>query len=210
MTSSSEIAAHIQDTSSFFSDVTANTLPAVSIIKPDGFVDGHPASSKTDLFEGFVDDIVTAVQANSTLWANTAIFITFDESGGFYDSGYIQPLDFFGDGPRIPLIVVSPYSTGGIVNHSYADHVSLDKFIERNWGLGKISTRSRDNFPIRRSEAIHTFPPIARHSTIFSTASTFRASRWRRIQPRSRLLLATAGPPPSPAPLAAVSTARWR
>lgn len=147
MTSSSEIAAHIQDTSSFFSDVTANTLPAVSIIKPDGFVDGHPASSKTDLFEGFVDDIVTAVQANSTLWANTAIFITFDESGGFYDSGYIQPLDFFGDGPRIPLIVVSPYSTGGIVNHSYSDHVSLDKFIERNWGLGKISTRSRDNFP---------------------------------------------------------------
>ncbi len=147
MTSSTQIAAHIQDTTSFFSDVIANTLPSVSIIKPDGFVDGHPASSKADLFEGFVNDIVTAVQANSTLWANTAIFITFDESGGFYDSGYIQPLDFFGDGPRIPLLIVSPYSTGGIVNHNYADHVSLDKFLERNWNLGKISARSRDNYP---------------------------------------------------------------
>ena len=43
---------------------------------------------------------------------DTAIFITFDEGGGYYDSGYVQPLDFFGDGTRIPLIVVSPYREG--------------------------------------------------------------------------------------------------
>ena len=47
------------------------------------------------------------------LWSDTAIFITFDEGGGYYDSGYVQPLDFFGDGTRIPLIVVSPYTTRG-------------------------------------------------------------------------------------------------
>ena len=76
-------------------------------------MDGHPASSKLDLFEGFTKKIVDAVQANPTLWKDTAIFITFDEGGGYYDSGYVQPLDFFGDGTRIPLIVVSPYTTAG-------------------------------------------------------------------------------------------------
>ena len=58
-----------------------------------------------------------------------------------------QPLDFFGDGTRIPLLVVSPYSMGGRVNHAYADHVSIIKFIERNWALPPITGRSRDNFP---------------------------------------------------------------
>ena len=50
--------------------------------------------------------------------------ITFDEGGGYYDSGYVQPLDFFGDGTRIPMIVVSNYSTGGHISHTYTDHVS--------------------------------------------------------------------------------------
>jgi phospholipase C len=81
------------------------------------------------------------------LEAQTALFITFDEGGGYYDSGFIQPIDFFGDGPRVPLVVVSPYSKGGHVAHSYADHVSILKFIERNWRLAPLSARSRDNLP---------------------------------------------------------------
>ena len=140
-------AAHIQDEANLFTDITNNTLPSVSIIKPSGFTDGHPASSKLDLFEGFTQKIVAAVQANPAVWASTAIFITFDEGGGYYDSGYIQPVDFFGDGTRIPLLIVSPYATGGKINHSYSDHVSIPKFIERNWALPTISARSRDNFP---------------------------------------------------------------
>src|ERR1700692_310680 len=79
--------------------------------------------------------------------AETAFIVTFDEGGGYYDSGYIQPLDFFGDGPRIPLIIVSPFTTGGHVNHSYTDHASILKFIERNWHLKPLTDRSRDNFP---------------------------------------------------------------
>jgi phospholipase C len=110
-------------------------------------VDGHPASSKWNLFEGFVKKIVNQVQTNPALWASTAIFVTTDEGGGYYDSGYIQPLDFFGDGTRIPLMVVSPFVKPGTVSHNYADHVSLLKFIERNWNLGTISNRSRDNLP---------------------------------------------------------------
>jgi phospholipase C len=139
--------AYIADTSELYEDLDTGNLPAVSIVKPSGFNDGHPASSKLDLFEGFTKKIVDQVKANPALWDNTAIFITWDEGGGYYDSGYIQPVDFFGDGTRIPLIVVSKYSKGGHVSHEYGDHVSLIKFIEKNWGLSPITGRSRDNLP---------------------------------------------------------------
>ena len=73
--------------------------------------------------------------------------ITTDEGGGYYDSGEVRALDFFGDGTRIPLIVVSPYSQGGKVVHTYYDHASILKFIEKNWSLPPITSRSRDNLP---------------------------------------------------------------
>ena len=65
-----------------------------------------------------VKKIMDPLTANPELFATTVLFITMDEGGGFYDSGYIQPLDFFGDGPRIPLIAVSPFSTGGHISHT--------------------------------------------------------------------------------------------
>jgi phospholipase C len=136
---------HIKDTTDLYTDIANGTLPAVSFVKPSGWVDGHPASSKWDLYEGFVKKIVDSVRANPELWKSTAIFVTTDEGGGYYDSGYVQPLDFFGDGTRIPLIVVSPYTKPGHISHEYADHVSILKFIERNWRLPTISGRSRDN-----------------------------------------------------------------
>ncbi len=139
--------SHITDTDQLYQDIHNGTLPAVSFVKPSGWVDGHPASSKWDLFEGFTKKIVDEVKSNPKLWASTAIFVTVDEGGGYYDSGYVQPLDFFGDGTRIPLIVVSPWTKPGHISHGYADHVSILKFIEHNWGLPTISGRSRDNLP---------------------------------------------------------------
>jgi len=147
MSDPSQRAAHIKDTTDFFAAVDNGTLPAVSFVKPDGLLDGHPASSKEDLFEGMVKKIVDHLTANQELFASTALFITMDETGGYYDSGYIQPLDFFGDGPRIPLIAVSPFTRGGHISHTYSDHVSILKFIERNWGLQPLTNRSRDRFP---------------------------------------------------------------
>ena len=138
---------YIGDTTELYEDIDTGNLPPVSIVKPSGFNDGHPASSKLDLFEGFTKKIVDQVKANKELWDNTVIFNTEDEGGGYYDSGYIQPVDFFGDGTRIPLLVVSKYSTGGHVSHEYGDHVSIEKFIEKNWSLPPISARSRDNLP---------------------------------------------------------------
>ena len=150
---------NIADTSELYEDIDTGNLPPVSVVKPSGFNDGHPASSKLDLFEGFVKKIVNQVKANPTLWDNTVIFITEDEGGGYYDSGYIQPVDFFGDGTRIPLIVVSKYSKGGHVSHEYGDHVSLEKFIEKNWSLPTISTRSRDNLPNPIQKAANPYVP---------------------------------------------------
>lgn len=147
MTDASIRAEHIQDTLNLYSDIDSGTLPAVSFVKPSGLVDGHPASSKLDLFEGFTKKIVDAVRNNKELWKDTAIIITFDEGGGYYDSGYVQPLDYFGDGTRIPAIIVSKYSKGGYISHEYTDHVSVLKFIERNWRLDPVTSRSRDNFP---------------------------------------------------------------
>jgi phospholipase C len=99
------------------------------------------------------------IHDQADLWNTTAIFITVDEGGGYYDSGYIQPVDFFGDGTRIPLIAISPYAIKGLVDHTYYDHASILKFVEWNWGLPKLSSRSRDNLPIP-TQAAGTYNPI--------------------------------------------------
>jgi phospholipase C len=153
-------SAHLQDTENLYADIANGTLPAVSFVKPSGLVDGHPSSSKLDLFEGFSKKIVDAVRANPRLWEDTAIFITFDEGGGYYDSGYVQPVDFFGDGTRIPFMVVSKHTRAGHISHDYADHVSILKFIERNWGLLPVTRRSRDNFPNPRTRDGNPYVPV--------------------------------------------------
>jgi phospholipase C len=152
-------ADHMRDVTDLFNDLQNGTLPAVSFVKPDGAMDGHPNSSKLDLFEAFSKNIVELAQSNKEQWAKTAIFITVDEGGGYYDSGFIQALDFFGDGPRIPLIAISNFSRGGHISHSYSDHVSLMKFIERNWQLAPVSDRSRDNLPNPRVDDDNPYVP---------------------------------------------------
>jgi phospholipase C len=159
MTSASGRARN-QDTTDLYSAIQKGTLPAVSFVKPDGWLDGHPASSKLNLFEGFVKKIVDGVKANPKLWASTAIIVTFDEGGGYYDSGYIQPLDFFGDGTRIPTIVVSPWARPGHISHAYTDHVSILKFIESNWRLSPLTSRSRDNFPNPQASRSDPYVPL--------------------------------------------------
>jgi phospholipase C len=138
---------NLADLDDFYSDLGAGTLPAVSYIKPDTLLDSHPGTSTPPLFEAFLQKLIASVQSNPKLWNNTAILITFDESGGQYDSGYIQPIDFFGDGPRTVMIAVSPYARRGGVDHTYGDHASILKFIEWNWRLRPLSARSRDNLP---------------------------------------------------------------
>jgi phospholipase C len=160
MTNAAQRTAHLQDSKDLYNDIKSGALPAVSIVKPGWPSDGHPASSKLEVFEGFTKNIITALQQNPDLWASTAVFITFDEGGGYWDSGYVQPVDFFGDGTRIPLLIVSRYTAGGHVTHGYSDHVSLIKFIERNWGLKPLTGRSRDNLPNPKVAADNPYVPL--------------------------------------------------
>jgi phospholipase C len=139
--------AHVKDTADLITAIQNDALPSVAFGKPDGLLDGHPQSSKVDLFEAYVLNVLNALDNNPELKAETAVFITWDEAGGYWDSGYTQSIDFFGDGPRMPILILSPYSTGGKVYHNYGDHVSLLKFIERNWSLQPLTNRSRDNLP---------------------------------------------------------------
>ncbi|HEY6824096.1 MAG TPA: alkaline phosphatase family protein [Steroidobacteraceae bacterium] len=154
------VPEHMRDVTDLFTDLANGTLPAVSYVKPDGYLDGHPGGGKWTLFEAFVKNLIQRAQSNPRQWAGTAIFITVDESGGYYDSGFIQWVDFFGTGPRIPLIAVSPYSTGGHVSHVYNEHSSFVKFIERNWKIqGTLSERSRDNLPNPIQDADNPYVP---------------------------------------------------
>jgi len=150
---------HIKDAIDFFNDLDQGKLPSIAYVKPDSLVDGHPASSKLDLFEAMVENIVDKLRAHPELFEETALFVTFDEGGGYWDSGFFQPLDFFGDGPRIPLVVVSPFARGGKVVHSYNDHASVVKFIERNWGLKPLTHRSRDNLPNPKMSGANPYVP---------------------------------------------------
>jgi phospholipase C len=160
MTDAAARAEHLKDTKDLYAAIAAGTLPAVSFVKPSGLVDGHPASSKWDLFEGFSKKIIDLVKSKPELWDDTAIFVTADEGGGYYDSGYVQPVDFLGDGTRIPLIAVSAHSLGGHVSHEYADHVSILKFIERNWGLPTVTDHSRDNLPNPVTRRADPYVPV--------------------------------------------------
>jgi phospholipase C len=147
MTNQTKRTTNMKDTLDLYSDLQNGVLPAVSYVKPGSFNDGHPSSSKYDIFEAYVKKIVDLLKANPALWADTAVFITNDEGGGYYDSGFEQTLDFFGDGTRIPMLVVSPYSQGVGMVHDYGDHASFLKFVEANWTLPTVGSNTRDTLP---------------------------------------------------------------
>lgn len=154
------LMAQLAGLTDFANDVAANTLPSVSFVVPKNLSSGHPGYSIVAAYEQFIATTVAEVQANPALWKHTAIIITTDEGGGHFDTGYIQNLDFFGDGPRIPLVVVSPYARPGAVDHVYNDHASVLKFIERNWRLKPLSNRSRDSLPGPVASTDDPYQPI--------------------------------------------------
>jgi len=157
--SQSGLADHLQGLDAFAAALATHALPAVSFVVPKNLDSGHPGYSAPARYELFIQNLVAKVQADPALWASVAILITADEGGGYFDSGYIQPLDFFGDGPRIPLLAVSPYARTGHIDHTYADHVSVLKFIEYNWQLRPLSNRSRDRLPNPRPSRRDPYRP---------------------------------------------------
>jgi phospholipase C len=149
-------------------------------------------------FEAFLSHAVDEVQNNPGLWKNTAILVTFDEGGGYYDSGYVQPTSFFGDGPRVPMMVISPYAKPGFISHTYTDHVSILKFIERNWRLSTLSSRSLDRLPNPVTTATNPYVPTNRPAVgdLFDEFDFRKASAAAASPPRIRAR--TGSPEPAP------------
>jgi phospholipase C len=152
-------ANHQYDTSDFFAALHAGNLPEVSFLKPPAYQDGHAASSDPLDQQTFLVNAINELQ-RSPAWRHTAIVISFADSGGWYDHvaspivnpsadpafdalsgagvcGQGSPLGGFEDrcgfGPRLPLLVVSPWAKPGFVNRSLSDQASISTFIEDNW-----------------------------------------------------------------------------
>jgi phospholipase C len=125
--------------SQFTKDVKASHLANVSWITPTGVSTDHPPSM-LEPAQNFVTAEVNAIM-NSSYWTSTAIFITWDDFGSLYDHVAPPQIDALGLGPRVPLIVISPYAKQGYISHKLSEFSSFVKFAETNWGLSNLGQR---------------------------------------------------------------------
>ena len=149
------------------STVTAVVLTNANILHVEARLivssnDGHAGYSTLAAFENFTTRVADSIIAKPNLFRHTAILGHFDQGGAYYDSGYVQPLDYFGDGTRVPMLVLSPYTAAGHISHTYDDHVSVVKFIEANWGLPPLTATSLDNLPDPVPSASDPYVPVNR------------------------------------------------
>ena len=117
-------------------------LPAVSWLVPDGPDSEHPTASMQQGQNWTTTQINAVMQGRC--WSTTAIFLTWDDFGGFYDHVAPPVLDGFGAGIRVPLIIVSPFVAAGTVYSKAATFDSLLAFVEANWRLGHLTQRDTD------------------------------------------------------------------
>lgn len=127
----------------FVTDVQSASLADVSwITPPTGNASDHPPAAWQG-GENFVAKQINAIM-NSPYWADTAIFLTWDDWGGLFDHVPPPVIDNLGLGPRVPLIVISPYARAGYISHNQGEFSSLVKFIEADYGLGEGALGQRD------------------------------------------------------------------
>ncbi len=161
-------ANHQYDIAAFFAALSAGNLPAVSYLKAPAFEDGHAGYSDPIDEQTFLVNTINALM-KSPFWKSTAIFIAYDDSDGWYDhqmgpivNQSTTPADFLtgagtcgngaafpfqgrcGYGPRLPLLVISPFARTNFVDHNVSDQSSILRFIEDNWDLGRIGNSSTD------------------------------------------------------------------
>jgi phospholipase C len=151
-------AAHFAPVAEFFVDAALGTLPALSIVDPEAFEASEENPQNVAVGEAFVWAVTSAV-LNSPAWHSTALLLTYDEHGGYYD--HVPPVpapnpdgihpkvpDDFGDdytftGFRVPTVLISPWAKPGLVSHTVYDHTSLLAFLETKWGLPPLTARDR-------------------------------------------------------------------
>jgi phospholipase C len=165
----SDGANHQYDISDFFDALDAGNFPEVVFLKARGFQDGHAGYSDPVAEQTFLVETINRLQKTPE-WRNTAVIIAYDDSDGWYDhqmGPILTPSQTAADtltgpgqcgnpkqgaiqgqcglGPRLPLLVISPWARGNFVDHNTTDQSSILRFIEDNWGTGRVSSTSSDN-----------------------------------------------------------------
>ena len=127
-------ALHIKDYTDLVGGIDRGELPQVALYKPQGSLNEHPGY--TDVLSGdiHIAELVAKIKA-SPLWSSTAIIVTYDENGGFWDHVRPPTADRWGPGPRIPTLIISPYARRHYIDHTRYDTTSILKFITRRFGL---------------------------------------------------------------------------
>ena len=168
-----DAANHQYDLSGFFTALRAAQLPAVSILKAAAFQDGHAGYSDPLDEQTFLVATINAIM-RSPQWKDTAVIVLYDDSDGWYDHqmgpivsqsnvaedqllgpgncgtakagapGAVVQNGRCGFGPRLPLLVISPWAKSNYVDHRITDQSSVIRFIEDNWGLPRIGAGSSD------------------------------------------------------------------
>jgi phospholipase C len=127
-------AADLTTGSAFFADLSSGTLPSFSFVRPGVDYSTEP-SEDIEQGDAWIGQLVNAV-AHSKYWASTAIFVTYDESGGFWD--HVAPAVSTGYGARTPMMIISPYARRGVY-HQQTTNVSILSFMQKLWGLPALT-----------------------------------------------------------------------
>jgi phospholipase C len=136
-------------TTEFFADVASGSLPQVSWLVPSVAVSEHPPYNIADGM-AYVTSIVDAVM-QSPEWNHSAIFISWDEWGGFYDHAVPPRVDQYGLGLRVPGLVISPYAKMGYVDHRVASTESWLKIVEERYGVPSLTSRDTQAYDLTGS-----------------------------------------------------------
>jgi hypothetical protein len=136
---SSQWTTNVVADTQFVSDALTGNLPAVSWLVTGGLATEHPPSSVCAGENWTVQQLNAVMQG--PLWNSTAVFLTWDDFGGVYDHVAPPVLDYFGLGPRVPMLIISPYSRTGTVSHTLYEFSSVLKFIEQRFNLPPLTAR---------------------------------------------------------------------
>ena len=133
-------AQHLKDEAEFSRSLGDGTLPAVSYIKPIGEVNSHAGYSTVWAGETHAVGLIEAVE-RSPYWKRSVIIVTYDDFGGWYDHVPPPAIDRWGQGGRVPALIVSPFAKKGFVDSTRYDHTSILRFIEWRWRLTPLASR---------------------------------------------------------------------
>jgi phospholipase C len=132
-------ASNVVSDTQFMTDAKNGTLPAVSWVNTADSTNEHPPSSACAGENWAVNQLNALMKGPD--WPTTVVFIAWDDFGGFYDHVVPPVVDKFGLGPRVPLLIISPYAKAGYISHTQYEFASILKFIEVRFGLPALTSR---------------------------------------------------------------------